>query len=133
MTKMTYAMAIDNAIALFSQGGQVDAEDRETVEKLEALKAQLAKRNSGERKATKTQRENEGLKAEVAEFLRGVTGGMQCKDIATHFEVSGQKMSALLTQLVKAEVVEKYTEKRVTYFKAVDADEAQFLDDEVTM
>lgn len=120
MTKMTYAMAIDNAIALFSQGGQVDAEDRETVEKLEALKAQLAKRNSGERKATKTQRENEGLKTEVAEFLSGVTGGMQCKDIAAHFEVSGQKMSALLTQLIKAEVVEKYTEKRVTYFKAVE-------------
>lgn len=124
MTKMTYAVAIDSAL-----NGVVTDEVRE---KLEALKAQLAKRNKGERKPTKTQRENEGLKAEVVEFLRGVTGGMQCKDIAAHFEVSGQKMSALLTQLVKAEVVEKYVEKRVTYFKAVDVDEAQFLDGEVT-
>ena len=43
MTKMTYANAIDNAIAMFSQGGQVDPEDKATVEKLEALKEQLAK------------------------------------------------------------------------------------------
>lgn len=124
MTKMTYAIAIDNAI-----NGNITDEVRE---KLEALKVQLAKRNKGERKPTKTQRENEGLKAEVAEFLRHTLQGMQCKDIAAHFGVSGQKMSALLTQLVKAEIVEKYTEKRVTYFKAVDADEAQFLDGEVT-
>ena len=124
MTKMTYAVAIDSAL-----NGVVTDEVRE---KLEALKAQLAKRNKGERKPTKTQRENESLKAEVVEFLHGVTRGMQCKDIAAHFEVSGQKMSALLTQLVKAEVVEKYAEKRVTYFKAVDVDEAQFLDGEVT-
>ena len=124
MTKMTYAVAIDNAI-----NGNISDEVRE---RLEALKTQLARRNSGERKATKTQRENEGLKIEVTEFLRGIAGGMQCKDIAAHFGVSGQKMSALLTQLVKAEEVEKYAEKRVTYFKAVDVDEAQSLDGEVT-
>lgn len=124
MTKMTYAIAIDNAI-----NGNITDEVRE---KLEALKVQLAKRNKGERKPTKTQRENEGLKAEVAEFLRHTLQGMQCKDIAAQFGVSGQKMSALLKQLVDAEIVEKFTEKRVTYFRAVDTDEAQFLDGEVT-
>ena len=112
MTKMTYTIAIDNAI-----NGNITDEVRE---KLEALKVQLAKRNKGERKPTKTQRENEGLKAEVAEFLRHTLQGMQCKDIAAQFGVSGQKMSALLKQLVDAEVVEKFTEKRVTYFKAVE-------------
>ena len=124
MTKMTYSVAIDCAL----NGNVTD----EVKEKLEALKAQLEKRNKGERKPTKTQRENEGLKTEVAEFLRHTLQGMQCKDIAAQFGVSGQKMSALLKQLVDAEVVEKFTEKRVTYFKAVDADEAQFLDGEVT-
>ena len=52
--KMTYATAIDSAL-----NGNITDEVRE---KLEALKVQLAKRNSGERKPTKTQKENEGLK-----------------------------------------------------------------------
>lgn len=117
MTKMTYVMAIDNAIALFSQGGQIDAEDKETVEKLNALKAQLEKRNSGERKPTKNQIENEGVKARILELM--TAEGKQCKEIAEALGVSGQKCSALLKQLVESGKVEKYAEKRVTYFKAV--------------
>ena len=124
MKKMTYVNAIENAI-----NGIMD---EETKNRLEALIDSLNRRNSKERKPTKAQCENTALKAKVAEFLRGTANGMQCKDIAAEFGVSGQKMSALLKQLVDAEVVEKFTEKRVTYFKAVDADEAQFLDGEVT-
>ena len=122
MTKMTYAQAIDFALQLLNENVFEDVEEEKAtaMERLEALKVQLAKRNKGERKPTKTQRENEGLKAEVAEFLRHTLQGMQCKDIAAQFGVSGQKMSALLKQLVDAEVVEKFTEKRVTYFKAVE-------------
>ena len=112
MTKMTYVQAIDNAI-----NGTITDEVRE---KLEVLKAQLNKRNSAERKPTKAQKENEALKAEVVEFLRGADGGVQCKEIASHFEVSGQKMSALLKQLVDGGIVEKYSEKRVTYFKVAE-------------
>lgn len=134
MTKMTYVSAIDFVLQLMNENMFEGVEDEKAVamERLEALKAQLEKRNNGKRKPTKTQKENEALKAEVVEFLHHTLQGMQCKDIASQFEVSGQKMSALLTQLVKAEVVEKYAEKRVTYFKAVDVDEAQFLDGEVT-
>ena len=89
----------------------------EVREKLEALKTQLAKRNSGERKPTKTQRENEGVKAEILGVLSDE--GMQCKAIAEAVGISGQKCSALLKQLVDAGLAEKYSEKRVTYFKAV--------------
>ena len=110
MTKMTYAIAIDNAI----NGNITD----EVKEKLEALKTQLAKRNSGERKPTKTQRENEGIKGNILEALGGE--GKQCKDIAEAVGISGQKCSALLKQLVDAGLAEKYSEKRVTYFKAVE-------------
>jgi predicted transcriptional regulator len=110
MTKMTYAIAIDNAI-----NGNITDEVRE---KLEALKVQLAKRNSGERKPTKTQRENEGIKADILDLL--TEEGRQCKDIAESVGISGQKCSALLKQLVDAGLAEKYTEKRVTYFKAVE-------------
>ena len=45
--KMTYAVAIDNAIA-----GNIN---EEVLERLEALKAQLAKRGSGHKGLTKTQ------------------------------------------------------------------------------
>ncbi len=110
MTKMTYINAIENAI----NGNLTE----ETIEKLTALKAQLVKRASGERKPTKAQKENEGVKAEILAVL--TAEGKQCKDIAEAVGISGQKCSALLKQLVEGGTVEKYTEKRVTYFKVVE-------------
>ena len=132
MTKMTYVSAIDFALQLMNENFFEGVEDEKAVvmERLEALKVQLEKRNKGERKPTKTQKENEVLKTEVVEFLHHTLQGMQCKDIASQFEVSGQKMSALLKQLVDAGTIEKFTEKRVTYFKAIDADEEQSTDEE---
>ena len=122
MTKMTYAQAIDFALQLLNENVFEDVEEEKAtaMERLEALKVQLAKRNKGERKPTKTQRENEGLKAEVAEFLRHTLQGMQCKDIGAQFGVSGQKASALLKQLVDVGSLERITEKRVTYFRVVE-------------
>ena len=111
MTKMTYVQAIDNTIM-----GTIN---EETIEKLEALKAQLAKRNSKEKKPTKVQVANEGVKVEILGLL--TAEGKQCKYIAETLGISGQKASALLKQLVDGGLAEKYTEKRVTYFKAVDA------------
>ena len=110
MTKMTYVVAIENAI-----NGNINDE---VVERLTALKAQLIKRNSGERKPTKIQRENENVKADILALL--TDEGRQCKDIAENLGISGQKCSALLKQLVDAGLADKYTEKRVTYFKAVE-------------
>lgn len=110
MTKMTYVNAIDNAI-----NGTLT---EETIEKLQALKAQLVKRASGERKPTKVQKENEGVKSEILAVL--TSEGKQCKEIAEAIGVSGQKCSALLKQLVDGGLAEKYTEKRVTYFKVVE-------------
>jgi len=110
MTKMTYAVAIDSAL-----NGVVTDEVRE---RLEALKVQLSKRNKGSRKPTKTQRENEGIKGDILAQL--TDEGKQCKDIAEALGISGQKCSALLKQLVDAGLAEKFSEKRVTYFKAVE-------------
>ncbi len=111
MTKMTYAIALDNAI-----NGNITEEVRE---KLEALKTQLAKRNSGERKPTKTQRENEGLKEDIWAFV-SENGAKRAGDVAGHFNISGQKASALLKQLVDAERLERFTEKRVTFFRVAE-------------
>ena len=60
MTKMTYVEALAIAINAL--------EDAEAVEKLEALKAQLEKRNAS-RGQTKAQKANEGLKAEILAFV----------------------------------------------------------------
>lgn len=109
--RMTYALAIDNAI-----NGHLT---EEVVERLEALKAQLAKRNSGEHKPTKTQKENEGVKAQILEVL--TDEGKRCGEIAEAVGISGNKCSALLKQLVDSGLAEKYAEKRVTYFKRVEA------------
>lgn len=110
MTKMTYVNALEMAI----NGTLTD----EAVEKLRNLQAQLVKRASGERKPTKAQKANEGVKSEILGVL--TTEGKQCKDIAEAVGISGQKCSALLSQLKDAGLVEKYTEKRVTYFKVVE-------------
>ena len=110
MTKMTYVNALEMAI-----NGNIT---EEVAEKLTALKAQLEKRASGERKPTKAQRENEGVKAEILAVL--TSEGKQCKEIAEAVGISGQKCSALLKQMVESGVAEKYSEKRVTYFKVVE-------------
>ena len=110
--KMTYVQALDNAIAV--TGG-------ETRERLEALKLSLERRNSHRSdKPTKAQVENEGVKAQILEVL--THDGKQCKDIAEAVGISGQKCSALLKQLVDGGVAEKFTEKRVTYFKVAEGD-----------
>lgn len=111
--KMTYVNAIDMAL----EGNLTD----EVVEKLEALKVSLAKRNAHKSgKPTKTQVANEGVKDAILEFLADGEAH-QCKAVAEALGISPQKASALLAQLVKAEKVEKFTEKRVSFFKAVEA------------
>lgn len=108
---MTYVTAIESAL-----NGNVTDEVRE---KLEALKAQLEKRNSRERKPTKAQLANADLKGDILAFV-GDTGAVRAMDVANKFNISGQKASALLKQLVDGGLVTKYAEKRVTYFKAVE-------------
>lgn len=109
MANMTYVQALDAAIETMTL--------EEVRDKLTALREQLEKRRSGERKPTKTQKENENIKAEIANVLSDV--GMQAKDVGAAVNISSQKAAALLKQMVEAGLADKYTEKRVTYFKAV--------------
>ncbi len=108
MTKMTYAMALDVAINAVS--------DDAVVEKLTALKAQIEKKNSAERKPTKAQVANDALKGEMLVFL---ADAHTATEVAENFGISNQKASALLTALVKAEMVERTVDKRKAYFKVV--------------
>lgn len=91
MTKMTYAVAIDRAIA-----GDVDAE---VIEKLEALKVQLAKRGSGKHTLTKTQREGLELIDRILEMLADTPDGMTATEIGDALDIKCQRASALLAKL----------------------------------
>lgn len=118
---MTYVTAIDFALQVLNENHFEGIEEEKAVvmDKLESLKAQLEKRNSRERKPSKTQIANASLKEDILAFING-GGAVRAMDIAGKFEISGQKASALLKQLVDSGLVEKYAEKRVTYFKAVE-------------
>lgn len=126
MTKMTYVSAIEFAIDTINANMDAMSGDwtdtaKEVLPKLEALSASIAKRNAskgeGEHKPTKTQRENAEVKARILECLTHTLQGLRCGVIASELDISSQKCSALLSQLVKSgEVVKREGEKRVTLF-----------------
>lgn len=109
MTKMTYAMALEIAI-------NAVADNAEVAEKLTALRAQIEKKNSAERKPTKAQVANDALKGEI---LTALTERMTATEVAEKFGISNQKASALLTAMVKGGIVERTVDKRKAYFQAV--------------
>ncbi len=110
--KMTYAVAIDNALA----GNLTD----DVVERLHDLQAQLAKRGSGHKGLTKTQKENEGRKDVILENLRAEVDGMTATEVGQSIGVTCQKASAILRQMVEAGVVRKDKAGKVVRFYAVD-------------
>ena len=114
--KMTYVKALEMAIASLPADF-----NEEAMEKLIACKTSYEKRNAskskGERKPTKKQIENEGIKARIVELLTDHEP-MQAKEVAAELELSSsQQASALLRQLVEAGTVEKVVEKRVSRFQ----------------
>ena len=108
MTKITYIDALNAALTC-------DLSD-EIKEKLTALKEQLVKRNTAKSdKPTKTQRENAGIKAELLTHI--TAEGVRCGDLAAAVGISGQKASALLSQMVREGTCRKVEgAKRVTLF-----------------
>lgn len=108
MTKMTYVQAIDFAVE--------NIDNMDVIEKLEALKAQLAKRNGGGKKGlTKTQKENVEVKARIAEILG--EGEMSATEIGKELGLTCQKVSALLKQMIEAEEVVKVKEGKAIRFR----------------
>jgi hypothetical protein len=114
MEKLTYVVALNTAIATLS----ADPEMTAVVEKLTALRDAQVKRNSAERKPTKTQVANLDLMAEVKAVLANASAPLTITEIMGRSEVlaplSNQKVSALVRGL-GAEVV-KITDKRVSKF-----------------
>ncbi len=83
----------------------------------------LAKKNSAEKKPTAVQVANEGIKADIVEAMESgkkytITDMQKC--IPALADLSNQRVSALVRQLVADGTVERTEEKRKAYFSKVD-------------
>lgn len=111
MEKMTYAQALEIAINVVT--------DDVAKERLEALKAQLAKRTSS-KTPTKTQKENVVIMERIVDALSDVGEPVTVTDLLKHgvegYELTNQKASALLRKMVEDGKVVKTTEGRKTKF-----------------
>ena len=82
----------------------------------------LAKKNSADKKPTKVQVENEGIKAEILEGMevgKAYTITDLIKEVPAVAELSNQRVSALVRQLVADGSVVRTEEKRKAYFTKV--------------
>ena len=113
MTKMTKAQKF----AMLKEIPAV-AENPILVEFIEHELDLLAKKNSAEKKPTKIQEENKGIKEIILDNLteEGITITDLQKKVPELGELSNQKISALMRQLVNDLVVVKIEDKRKSYF-----------------
>ena len=83
----------------------------------------LTKKNSRSGKPTKTQVENETIKAQIISVLERVGKPMTVTQLLAESEFTGlsnQKVSALLTQLRKSGEVVRTIEKKVAFYSLPD-------------
>ena len=115
-TKMTYATALDMVLAI----DEVKAND-ELTEKLIALKESVSKKSTSKsNKPNAKQKANEEIKEKLMEILfaeptRLFTISEICK-LYTDEELSNQKVSSLIRQLVAEDKVKRTEDKRKAYF-----------------
>lgn len=105
-----------NGEALIINGEEVSVND--VVEFLNHEAEMATKRNSS-KGMTKTQKENEPIKATIVEILSDADTGMTVKELIATNELSAytpQKISSLLTQLRKEKKVRRDYNKKVAYF-----------------
>ena len=117
MEKMTYVKALDADIATLS------ADQSEVKEKLEALKASIAKKNSAERKPTATQTANEGYKEAILdapEVGKGYTITDLIKGVPALSDLTNQRVSAIVRQMVETGTLKREEIKRKAYFSLAD-------------
>ena len=122
MTKITNVLALEMVLGMKEVQANV-----ELVEKLTKMKEQFEKKNKssvgadGKKVLTAEQKKNEGLKETILEVLTRYEEPKQIKDLIAENEelvnYTGQKISALITQLLKAEKVVKVVDKNVSKFQ----------------
>ena len=122
MTKLTNVLALEMVLGMKEVQANV-----ELVEKLTKMKEQFEKKNKssvgadGKKVLTAEQKKNEGLKETILEVLTRYEEPKQIKELIAENEelanYTGQKISALMAQLVKAEKVVKVIDKKASKFQ----------------
>ena len=114
-TRMTTAKAIDIALKY------VPADEKEAIDKLTHIKEQATKKSNAPRKPSKAQIANDGIRESIMAFLRESNEPQRISDICAAIPAlngaSSQKVSGLMRTLVLNLQVEKFVDKRITYFK----------------
>jgi len=94
----------------------------------------LDKKSGSSRKPTKTQIENESLKADIIDYLGSVDTAQTVKDITENVAslngLSNQKITHLLTALVNDGVATKEYVKKVPYFALADSEDESEADEQ---
>ena len=120
MEKFTKRNALTALLAL----SEVQADDR-LVKYCENEIALLDKKNGTAKKPTEKQTQNEGYKTDILDYLSSVAPAHKSiaeiwtgtASLSENADMTGQRISALLTQLIKAGSVVRVEEKRKAYFK----------------
>lgn len=100
--------------------GNKEVEDMQIFVDFLVHERELLEKKSSNSGQTKTQKENEVIKEKIVETLRGLDRPVLITEIqganAELANYSNQKISALLTQLVNAEIVKREVDKKKAYF-----------------
>lgn len=133
MMKFTKKVALEVAINAienstlpnwsFSEGEEtLSISKAEAIEKLQKMIEQLESKSNAPKKPTKVQEANEGVKGVILATLQEIgkpvtiTELMASNEELSPTKVSAQKVSSLVTQMVKAGTLIRTEEKRKAYF-----------------
>ena len=120
--KMTKKETINLLIDVLN--GTKEVEDMQIFVDFLVHERELLEKKSSNSGQTKTQKENEVIKDKIVETLRGLARYATITEIQNAnvelSELSNQKISALLKQLVDTGIVAKVIDKKKAYFKLVD-------------
>ena len=118
--KMTMTEQYEAIKALLNGETVEDYSTAKAIEFIDGRIAQVAKKNAtptGERKPTKTQLENEGIKEQILSVMAENGNPMTVGEVMKELGIdSNQKVTSLLTQLRKAKAVIRTEVKGVAYY-----------------
>lgn len=118
MTKLTNKTAIEMALSF------IPAEETALREKLEKIAAGFAKKSNTERKPSAKQLENDAIRGKILDLLntdpnKGFRVSEICAGVPELADATSQRVSGLMRTLFLNGQVDKYVDKRVTYFKVM--------------
>lgn len=105
---------------MFAEIRKVVADNAEMVAFIDHELELLNKKSNSPRKPSKVQIENDGLKAEIVEYLKGVETPKSIRELQSEIDslsdLSNQRITHLLTDLVKNEILTKEYVKKTPYY-----------------